>query len=197
MKTKIILTAIAITTFFFAHTFSYSQGCGGMSKSSSGKNMNEATAQPKSSGKENPTASNYTCPMHPEVVNANPGKCQKCGMDLVQKASENEKAQQQKDTVGYTCPMHPEVRSDKPGNCPKCGMALVKKSDASGMKMMCPMMGGMKDMNKAETKDKNKSSSDSKKDQTTIYTCPMHPDVKLDKPGKCPQCGMNLIEKKS
>jgi len=25
-----------------------------------------------------------------------------------------------------------------------------------------------------------------------LYTCPMHPDVKMDKPGKCPQCGMDL-----
>ncbi len=27
----------------------------------------------------------------------------------------------------------------------------------------------------------------------TTYTCPMHPDVKSDKPGKCPQCGMDLV----
>jgi Cu(I)/Ag(I) efflux system membrane fusion protein len=24
------------------------------------------------------------------------------------------------------------------------------------------------------------------------YTCPMHPSVKSDKPGKCPECGMKL-----
>jgi len=28
------------------------------------------------------------------------------------------------------------------------------------------------------------------------YTCPMHPDVNSDKPGKCPKCGMDLIAKK-
>ena len=28
-----------------------------------------------------------------------------------------------------------------------------------------------------------------------VYTCPMHPDVKLDKPGKCPKCGMKLEKK--
>jgi manganese oxidase len=26
-----------------------------------------------------------------------------------------------------------------------------------------------------------------------IYTCPMHPEVRSDKPGKCPKCGMALV----
>jgi hypothetical protein len=29
-----------------------------------------------------------------------------------------------------------------------------------------------------------------------LYTCTMHPDVLSDKPGKCPKCGMDLVEKK-
>ena len=29
----------------------------------------------------------------------------------------------------------------------------------------------------------------------TIYTCPMHPEVTSDKPGKCPKCGMTLVKK--
>ena len=29
---------------------------------------------------------NYSCPMHKEVVSNKPGKCPKCGMDLVKKA---------------------------------------------------------------------------------------------------------------
>jgi len=28
-----------------------------------------------------------------------------------------------------------------------------------------------------------------------VYTCPMHPKVTQDKPGKCPECKMNLVKK--
>ncbi len=31
---------------------------------------------------------------------------------------------------------------------------------------------------------------------TTSYTCPMHPNVKQDKPGSCPECEMNLVPEK-
>lgn len=34
------------------------------------------------------------------------------------------------------------------------------------------------------------------KQQTVKYTCPMHPEVVKDKPGKCPKCEMTLVEKK-
>jgi hypothetical protein len=28
-----------------------------------------------------------------------------------------------------------------------------------------------------------------------VYTCPMHPEIISDKPGKCPKCKMNLVKK--
>ena len=28
------------------------------------------------------------------------------------------------------------------------------------------------------------------------YSCPMHPEVKQDEPGRCPKCGMKLVEQK-
>lgn len=34
-----------------------------------------------------------------------------------------------------------------------------------------------------------------KAEMKEVYTCPMHPDVKSDKPGKCPECGMKLEKK--
>jgi ssDNA-binding Zn-finger/Zn-ribbon topoisomerase 1 len=30
----------------------------------------------------------------------------------------------------------------------------------------------------------------------TIYTCVMHPEIREDKPGKCPKCGMELVPMK-
>lgn len=44
------------------------------------------TSMPKS--KMHPAAKTvYTCSMHPEVTSDKPGKCPKCGMDLVKKKS--------------------------------------------------------------------------------------------------------------
>ena len=31
--------------------------------------------------------------------------------------------------------------------------------------------------------------------ERTRYTCPMHPEVVSDAPGRCPHCGMKLVEK--
>ena len=69
-------------------------------------------------------AGQYTCPMHPEIVQVGPGSCPKCGMALVPMIPTAPAAAE------YTCPMHPEVRSPKPGSCPKCGMALVPVAGA-------------------------------------------------------------------
>ncbi|HSC93675.1 MAG TPA: heavy metal translocating P-type ATPase [Burkholderiales bacterium] len=71
-----------------------------------------------------PKGAQYTCPMHPEIVQDGPGSCPKCGMALVPMVPAAPTATE------YTCPMHPEVRSPKPGNCPKCGMALVPVAGA-------------------------------------------------------------------
>jgi Cu+-exporting ATPase len=61
----------------------------------------------------------YTCPMHPDIRQEQPGSCPKCGMAL-----EPEGVPVPATKTEYTCPMHPEIIQDGPGNCPKCGMAL-------------------------------------------------------------------------
>ena len=52
-------------------------------------------------------------------------------------------------------------------------------------------------MQKAETSDKEMTETKNENmEATKTYTCSMHPEVISDKPGKCPKCGMELIEKK-
>ena len=41
--------------------------------------------------------------------------------------------------------------------------------------------------NISETKLKNQTMK--------TYTCSMHPELKSDKPGKCPKCGMELTQR--
>jgi Cu+-exporting ATPase len=63
----------------------------------------------------------YTYPMDPEVHQATPGACPKCGMALEPVDASSVKP----DVSKYVCPMHPQIVRSEPGSCPKCGMTLV------------------------------------------------------------------------
>jgi P-type Cu+ transporter len=79
-----------------------------------------------SSTKSNPVPGQqgvYTCPMHPEVRQQEPGACPKCGMAL-----EAVSPPAPITRTEYTCPMHPEIVRNEPGSCPKCGMALEPRT---------------------------------------------------------------------
>jgi FtsP/CotA-like multicopper oxidase with cupredoxin domain len=67
-------------------------------------------------GGQDTAAAAWTCPMHPDVVSAEPGTCPTCGMKLIPTAA------------AWTCPMHPDVVSAEPGTCPTCGMKLIPAS---------------------------------------------------------------------
>ncbi len=145
---------------------------------------------------ENQEHNKFYCPMKCEgnKVYDQPGNCPVCNMHLVPVGSdghthepdhhgepeqEHSHEQHQNDpghkthvesSGKYYCPMRCE--GDKtyhePGDCPVCGMHL-KKEEAK------PVPGS----------------------KSTIYTCPMHPEVKQDHPGSCPKCGMDLVPEKA
>src|SRR3972149_3283637 len=79
----------------------------------------KATPAPKA-----PSAGGYTCPMHPEVRQATPGSCPKCGMPLEPVNPMPAKS----NVTEYTCPMHPQIVRSEPGSCPICGMALEPRN---------------------------------------------------------------------
>jgi len=96
----------------------------------------------------------------------------------------------------YTCPMHPEIIQDKPGNCPKCGMNLVPvKQDRANS------AGHHQHSDKKPVTDHAGHTSggaaianlNSGAQGFQKYTCPMHPQIVQDGPGKCPLCGMTLV----
>ncbi|MDB4977279.1 MAG: heavy metal translocating P-type ATPase [Myxococcaceae bacterium] len=72
------------------------------------------------------SAVEHTCPMHPEVRQAGPGSCPKCGMALQPTVPVLVQA-----SSAWTCPMHPEIVRDRPGPCPICGMALEPRAPSS------------------------------------------------------------------
>jgi RND family efflux transporter MFP subunit len=80
----------------------------------------------------------------------------------------------------YHCPMHPTVVQDKKGSCPICGMDLVPiKGDKPSVQPAAP-------------------AEDAKIAQVKVgqFYCPMAAEHVQEEPGKCPLCGMKLVEKK-
>ena len=80
----------------------------------------------------------HVCPMHPEVAQASPGNCPRCGTALEPETLPSE-------ALTCTCPMHEDVETHEPGRCPHCGMSLelrhVTEAAHAGqaIEYTCPM----------------------------------------------------------
>jgi len=75
----------------------------------------------------------WTCGMHPQVIEEEPGQCPICGMNLVPLREDIGHGDGDGHGDGlWTCPMHPEVLEEEPGSCPICGMDLVEVKEEVG-----------------------------------------------------------------
>ncbi len=128
----------------------------------------------------------YTCPMpeHASVHEDKPGKCPLCAMTLIPVMARSIAVKADSPAL-YTCPMKSDadVVSDQPGKCPKCEMELVPTATVKHGKLA----------------EENwlKQHPPATSPATAQFTCPMHPEILSDLPGKCPKCGMNLVPVKS
>ncbi|WP_296237060.1 copper-transporting P-type ATPase [Psychrobacter sp. UBA5136] len=106
----------------------------------------------------------------------------------------------------YICPMHPEVRDVKKSDCPICGMVLQPEDEVA-----CTSRGEHSHTENdhahahchdttdtANSSTEVKSIKGGKYDKVpddydgTVYTCPMHPEVRDVRNSGCPICGMAL-----
>jgi Heavy metal binding domain len=55
--------------------------------------------------------------------------------------------------------------------------------------------GGMQHEGMQHEEMKHSESSQEQQKGAGAYTCPMHPEIKSEKPGTCPKCGMELVKK--
>jgi hypothetical protein len=111
----------------------------------------------------------------------------------------------------------PGMEMKKPGNAPAAkpemdhskmpGMTMPsptatespanKEAAEAEMKKTSDEMKRLSDEMKAEsdTKKATAKPSQSAKGEAAYWTCVMHPEIHVDKPGQCPKCGMTLVKK--
>src|SRR3990170_7227738 len=109
------------------------------------------------------------CPQEWDTTTA-PKSCPMCGMMLQKSITVTLPTGEKKQKFVYMCPMAC-MTSEKPGECPDCKrqMGRWEVKEELGIKVQ-----------KIEPK------------RRSVYACPMHPEVTLDKPADCNKCGMHL-----
>jgi Cu(I)/Ag(I) efflux system membrane fusion protein len=117
----------------------------------------------------------------------------------------------------YICAMHPQIVSDRPGECPICHMDLVLAPEAAPAASAAAPPPASAPLSASAPPSSSASAPSSVSATATAkpaghvhaggaapadagspavsggYTCPMHPDVHTDAPGRCPYCGMDLV----
>lgn len=122
----------------------YFLGPGGSSSPSSTAQKTDSHAGHEHSDGASEGETKYTCSMHPQVIQDEPGTCPICGMDLTPlkvgggksaSAQTKDAGQKEKGKIKYwVAPMDPSFRSDKPGKSPM-GMDLVPVYEDEGQSL--------------------------------------------------------------
>jgi membrane fusion protein, copper/silver efflux system len=118
----------------------------------------------------------------------------------------------------FVCPMHPQIRQHEPGSCPICGMRLVERATAAKATTAAsgadaePTEHGEHHGHAHATSEGSASlppvraalalpgtraDSANEAPAAGLYVCPMHPQIQQDGPGRCPLCGMALVQRQA
>lgn len=84
---------------------------------------------------------------------------------------------------------HNETQENKLFKCGECGLNYREKEWADKCEIWCKEHKSCNLEITSHAVENEKPATGS----STIYTCPMHPEIKQDQPGMCPECGMALI----
>ncbi|MBX3730373.1 MAG: efflux RND transporter periplasmic adaptor subunit [Candidatus Sumerlaeia bacterium] len=119
---QLLFVAIVIVTAWVAWNMGARSGHAGHSPASA------LTPAPHAAHEPAPV---YTCSMHPEIRQPEPGDCPLCGMELVlaepehtHTPSAHAAAQQAPELLGYACAMNCLPPLEEAGECPICGMIM-------------------------------------------------------------------------
>lgn len=138
------------------------------------------------------TKTYYTCPMHSEVVSSKPRDCPKCGMTLVKKTVVVKPKMISKQVVIPVQKQEVKVTESK-----KIIKKETKPATQIKTKVEAKTTASQKTKEVAKITKVENSKRQSNSEFKVSYTCLMHPEVISDKPGKCPKCGMDLVEKEN
>lgn len=120
------------------------------------------TSVNESKGNQTNKVKTYTCPMHPEVISHEPGRCPKCNMFLVEQ-----------DATANSATEHAEHQG------------ATEQASPSATKASSQVFDTVPPKADNQIKAQNQGA-------TIKYVCPMHAHIISDVPGTCPICGMNL-----
>ena len=126
--------------------------------------------------------------MHPEIIQDKPGSCPKCGMHLVPVKSQKDSAPDQQKSelehhehheVEHQPHDHEHQQNDHNHSHEKDVQKIIE-DHTLGKDVVGP-------------KHQHQDSPNVKVTSFNKYTCPMHPQITSNTPGRCPLCGMDLV----